>query len=78
VRNGNGGWLWSDNFNGNHNWSSEFATYTGDERALSETDRQLISRRQEQPPREEEIVRCMMEEISNTALYRIKNYFTRF
>jgi len=78
VRDVNGGWLWSDNFNGNHNWSAEFATYTGDERALSETDKQLINRRQEQPPREEEIIRCLMEDINNNALYRIKNYFNRF
>lgn len=78
VRNGNGGWLWSDNFTANHSWSTEFASYTGDARALSESDKQLINRRQEQAPREEEIIRCLMDEINNNALYRIRNYFNRY
>jgi tetratricopeptide (TPR) repeat protein len=77
VRDANGGWLWSDNVNSNYSWTTEFATYTGDARALSESDKQLVDRRQEQAPREEEIIRCMLDEISNNALYRIKNYFNR-
>ena len=78
VRDGNGGWLWNDNIYADHNWETGFATFTGDERALSESDKQLINRRQEQPPREEEIIRCLMDEINNNALYRIRNYFNRF
>lgn len=78
VRDANGGWLWSDHINSDYNRTIEFATYTGDARALSESDKQLINRRQEQMPPEEEIIRCMLEEISNNALYRIKNYFNRY
>lgn len=78
VRDANGGWLWNDNFNSNHNWSTEFASYTGDARALSETDKQLINKREEYGPGEQEIIRCMLDEISNNALYRIKNYFNRY
>ena len=78
VRDANGGWLWSDNVNSNYSWSAEFATYTGDARALSDGDKQQVDRRQEQPPREEEIIRCMLDEINNNALYRIKNYFNRY
>lgn len=78
VRDDEGRWLWSDNINADYNWNTEFASFTGDERALSESDRQLINRRQEQLPREEEIIRCLMEEINNNALYRIKNYFSRY
>jgi hypothetical protein len=37
--------LWSDNFVGEHRWHTEFATYTGDERALSDNDKALINRR---------------------------------
>lgn len=77
VRDANGGWLWSDNVSSNYQWTTEFANYTGDARALSETDKQLVDRRQEQSPHEEEIIRCMLDEISNNALYRIKNYFNR-
>jgi len=78
VKDNNGRWLWSDNINGTHNWSTEFATYTGDARALSETDRQLIDRRQEFAPTENEIMTCMIDQISNDALYRIKNHFNRY
>jgi hypothetical protein len=78
VRDGNGGWLWSDNINANYNWETEFASFTGDERALSEADKQLINRRQEQAPREEDIIRCLMDEINTNAVYRIKNYFSRY
>ena len=78
VRDNDGGWLWNDNFNGNHNWSTEFATYTGDARALSAGDKQLVERRQEFAPTENEIMKCMLEQINNDALYRIKNYFNRF
>jgi len=78
VRDANGGWLWSDNINSNYSWSTEFATYTGDARALSESDKQLVDRRQEQAPHEGEIIRCMLDEINNNALYRIKNYFNRY
>lgn len=78
IRDRDGNWLWNDNFSGSHNWSTEFATYTGDARALSETDKQLIDRRQEQVPHDEEIIKCLMDEINNNALYRIRNYFIRF
>ena len=78
VRDNDGGWLWNDNFNGNHNWSTEFATYTGDARALSASDKQLVDRRAEFAPTENEIMKCMLEQINNDALYRIKNYFNRF
>jgi len=78
VRDANGGWLWTDNTGSNYSWSTEFATYSGDERALSESDKQLVNHRQEQSPPEEEIIRCMMDEINNNALYRIKNYFSRY
>lgn len=77
VRDADGHWLWSDSFGGNHRWETEFATYTGDERALSDADRQLINRRPQQPPHEDEIMRCILSEINNNALYRIKSYFNR-
>jgi|GEM_PF-210390 len=78
VKDGDGRWLWSDQFTGNHNWSTEFATYTGDVRALGETDKQLVERRKEFAPTENEIVKHLLDQISNDALYGIKNYFNRF
>ncbi len=78
VRGADGRWLWSDNFSGNHSWTTEFATYTGDSRALSETEKQLVNRRQEFAPPESEIMRILLEQIGNDARYRIANYFNRF
>jgi tetratricopeptide (TPR) repeat protein len=77
VRDEDGRWLRSDNVSGTHSWSTEFATYTGDARALGETDKQLIEKRREFAPTENEIMRCMLDQISSDALYRVKNYFNR-
>lgn len=78
VRDENGQWIWNDNFTGQHNWSTEFATYTGDARALSESDKQLINQQRTFAPSENEIMRQLVEQINNDALYRIKNHFNRF
>ncbi|MBL7746382.1 MAG: hypothetical protein JNM19_03045 [Chitinophagaceae bacterium] len=77
VRDDNGRWLWNDEVKGYHDWATEFSTYTGDARALSETDRQLIDRKKEFAPSENEIMKCITDQISHDAQYRIKNYFNR-
>lgn len=77
IRDAEGHWLWSDNFSSDHNWTTEFATYTGDARALSDSDKQLLNRPQDQPPHESEIVRCLLEQIENNAIYRIRNHYSR-
>ena len=76
VRDAGGRWLWSDNVQGNHNWCTEFSSYTGDERALSESDKQLVNRRQDYPPHEDEIIRCILNEINSNMLHRVRNYFS--
>jgi len=76
VRDYNGRWLWSDNLQGNHGWFTEFSSYTGDERALSDSDKQLVNRRQDYPPHEDEIMRCIMNEINNNMVHGVRNYFS--
>ena len=76
IRDHNGRWVWSDHLQGNHNWYTEFSTFTGDERALSETDKQLVNSRQEYPPHEDEIIRCIVNEINNNMMYRLRNYYS--
>jgi hypothetical protein len=39
IRDYNGRWIWSDTYRGDYSWSYTFATYTGDERALSDKDK---------------------------------------
>ena len=76
VRDVNGHWLWTDHLRGNHGWFTEFSSYTGDERALSESDKQLINRSREYPPHDDEIIRCIMNEINNNMVHRVRNYFS--
>ena len=75
VRNADGQWLWNDHFSASHQWRTEFSSYTGDERALSSSDKDLVNRRPEFAPSDNEIVRCLIDELKNNAQYRIRNYF---
>jgi Zn/Cd-binding protein ZinT len=77
VRDINGRWLWSDNTRSHHNWFTEFSSFTGDERALSETDKQLVNRQQQYPPHDREIIRCIINEINGQMIGRVRNYFDR-
>jgi tetratricopeptide (TPR) repeat protein len=78
VRDENNMRLWSDTYSGQHFWVTEFASYTGDSRALSDEDKQLVNRQQQYPPREEEIIRCIMDEIQAKVECGIKDYFNRY
>jgi len=78
VRNADGRWVWNDNVNAVHNWSTDFATFNGDERALSDADKQIVNRRHEFAPTESEIMRVLLESVNNDALYRIRNHFNRY
>lgn len=76
IRDASGHWLWSDNVRGDHSWHTEFSNFSGDERALSENDKQLVNRRQDYPPHEDEITRCIMNEINSNISGRVRNYFS--
>ena len=78
VKNNNNLWLWSDTYQGEYNWSTEFSTYTGDARALSEEDKRQINIKEEFPPRNDDIMRIIMDEIQSRAECGIKDYFNRF
>jgi len=77
IRDVNGRRLWTDNVPGNHSWKTEFATYTGDERALTDTDKQLVSRARENAPEEKEILKHIIANINNNLYGRIREYFNR-
>ncbi len=78
IRDNSGKWLWNDKITGSDNWTTEFSTYTGDERALSEEDKKLLNKSREAPPREEEIISCIKESIYNDFISRIRNYYSRY
>jgi len=78
IRDNNGRWLWNDNIRGEHNWFVEYSNYTGDERALSESDKQLLNRQQQSAPDQYEVIRCIKENIYNDFLSRVRNYYSHF
>ncbi|MBD0298151.1 MAG: hypothetical protein ICV84_23640 [Flavisolibacter sp.] len=79
IRDGNGRHLWSDNIRGEHRWQTEFATYTGDQRALSDNDRALLNRRSHNYiPREEEVMEELLRRIESETVYRLRNYYNRY
>lgn len=70
--------LWSDLLKSEHRWTTEFATYTGDERALSDSDKALLNRQDQTAPSQEEVVESLMKKLQNDLTYRLRNYFNRY
>jgi hypothetical protein len=80
IKDRQGRWLWSDNFRGQHRWQIEFATYTGDERALSSSDRALLNRRDDyyNRPDQDDVLREILRDIENEAGHRLRNHYSRY
>ena len=78
IRNNTGRWLWNENIRGSHGWSTEFSSYTGDERALNDDDKKLVNSAGENVPREDEIIRCLKDNIYSGFIYRVRNYYSRY
>ena len=78
VRDNTGRWLWNDNVHGSHGWSTEFSSFTGDERAMSQEDKNLVNKVRETPPSEDEMMRCIKEEIYGTFMTKVRNYYSRY
>ena len=78
VRDVKGSVLWTDRFTGQHRWQTEFASYTGDERALTESDHTLLNRNTNNPPREDEIMLELYRQIQLDLSNRLRGYYARF
>jgi len=78
VRDTKGRIIWNDRFTGEHKWQTEFATYTGDERALSESDKTLLNQKQYQAPSEDHIMDELLSKIQSDLTYRLRNYYIRY
>ena len=77
VRDENGRRIWSDQYSSTHSWSTRFSHFTGDERALSQEDKNQLNRRMDVPPSEHDMMKCMADEITNNAVYGLRSYFGR-
>ncbi|HKO82360.1 MAG TPA: hypothetical protein VJU78_18250 [Chitinophagaceae bacterium] len=77
IRDYNDRRIWSDTYRGDYSWTYSFATYTGDERALSDEDKKLINQREQWPPSNDEIIRIIMDDIQRKTECGISDYFNR-
>lgn len=78
VRDTKGRTIWNDRFTGERKWQTEFSTYTGDERALSESDKTALNNNYYNPPDEDQIMEELLRQIQNDLSYRLRNYYTRY
>jgi len=69
--------LWSETIRSEHRWSTSFATYTGDERALSDSDKELLKKEGGTPPREEDIMNELLRKLHSDAAYRVRDFYRR-
>ena len=69
--------LWSENVKGIHTWEASMASYTGDERALSDSDKQLVNQKEPKIPNEDDIMDAIYRELNRDLLSQVKSYFNR-
>jgi hypothetical protein len=77
VRDLEGRPLWNDRVRGRHQWQTRFATYTGDERALSDADRAALNGGRNLPPREEDVVEDILRQLQQGLSQRMQDYARR-
>jgi hypothetical protein len=79
VRDAKGRTIWNDRFTGQHKWETQFVSYTGDERALSDADKNSLNQNNNSnPPTEDQIMENLLRQIQNDLSYRLRNYYTRY
>lgn len=67
--------LRQDKFDGTFNWNSEWATYQGDDRALSETQKRLCNQREVPPPPAQDLFVEFTKPIYDQLTNFLRNYY---
>ena len=78
LRDERGRIVWDDRFTGQHEWKTEFATYTGDERALSESDKSQVNKQESYVPTEEQILEELLRQIQQDLSSRLRSHYNRY
>lgn len=78
IRSHDNQFLWSDTYRSDYRWVATFASYTGDERALSEEDKRMVRQGEQWPPSNDEIIRVLMNDIQHKAQCGISDYYNRY
>jgi len=79
VKDMKGQTIWNDRFTGEHRWQADLASYTGDERALSDADKTLVNNSSSyNPPTEEKIMEELLRRIQDDLTSRLRSYYTKY
>jgi hypothetical protein len=79
VRDTKGRTIWNDRFTGQHKWEAQFTSYTGDERALTDSDKNSLNQNTNStPPSDDQIMDELLKQIQNDLSYRLRNYYTKY
>ena len=78
ARDGQGKTVWTENVKGEHRWETELATYNGDERALSDSDKNLVNKKEESKPSKSTVVNEVLRQLGNNLASRLHNHYSRY
>jgi hypothetical protein len=79
VRDTKGQTIWNDRFTGEHRWEAELVSYTGDERALTDADKNLVNNSNNfNPPTEDKIMEELLRRIQDDLTSRLRSYYTKY
>ena len=70
--------VWTEVVKGEHRWETKFATYNGDERALSDTDINLVNTKEKKAPEESTVVNEVLRQLGSNLSSRLQNHYTRY
>ena len=76
LRDTKGGIIWNDHFTGQNKWQTEFASFTGDERALEEGDKNLC-KKDYNAPSNDKIMDDLFHKVQDDVGTRLRNYYTK-
>ena len=78
IRNRAGLGLVNEKLVGTNSWTTQFSTYTGDERALGDDDKTLLNKAKQNPPKEEETMKSIKENVYGNFISRLRNFYSRY
>lgn len=70
--------VWTEVVKGEHRWQTQFATYNGDERALSDTDLNLVNSKEQKAPSESTVINEVLRQLGSNLSSRLQNHYLRY
>lgn len=70
--------VWTEVVKGEHKWETRFATYNGDERALSDTDMNLVNSKEQKAPSESTVINEVLRQLGTNLSNRLQNHYLRY